>query len=259
MAKALANESSRNFISVKGPELFSKFVGESEKAIKEIFRKARAAAPSIIFFVRTHAERTARAAHRTRRCCMHPCLLFLTVWSACCRVCSQDEIDSIAAKRSEGGGEGGERVAHRVLSQLLSEFDGIEPLRQVTILAATNRPDLIDAALLRPGRIDRILYVSPPDRASCEAILRIEFRRIGAAAAGVDVPTVAAACDGMSGAELSALCREAALVAMEADVRAHQLTTGDFLQARGRIQPRITPTMIQFYDEYRAKATVASV
>jgi hypothetical protein len=166
MAKALASESSRNFIAVKGPELFSKYVGESEKALREVFRKARAAAPSIVFF---------------------------------------DEIDSIAASRGEGGGgggEGGERVAHRVLSQsvhkqpceatmhangatilthtvlfllcllrpfsvrLLTELDGIEPLKQVTILAATNRPDIIDAALLRPGRIDRILYVSPPDEAS---------------------------------------------------------------------------------------------
>jgi SpoVK/Ycf46/Vps4 family AAA+-type ATPase len=121
MAKALATECSRNFIAVKGPELFNKYVGESEKAIREIFRKARAAAPSIVFF---------------------------------------DEIDSIAVAR---GGADGDRVGDRVLNQLLTELDGIQPLKQVTVLAATNRPDILDPALLRPGRIDRVLYVSPPD------------------------------------------------------------------------------------------------
>ena len=145
------------------------------------------------------------------------------------------------------------------LNRLLSELDGIEPLKQVTIIAATNRPDLIDAALLRPGRIDRILYVSPPDRASCEAILRIEFRRIGAAAANVDATIVSAECDGMSGAEIAALCRESALVAMEEDVGAQTLTTAHFLAARKRIQPRITPAMIKFYADYRAKSTLASI
>lgn len=222
MAKALASESSRNFIAVKGPELFSKYVGESEKAVREIFRKARAAAPAIIFF---------------------------------------DEIDSIAAKRADGAGGGdggGERVAHRVLSQLLSELDGIEPLRQVTVLAATNRPDMIDAALLRPGRIDRMLYVSPPDADSCAAILRIEFRRIGAAVADVDASLVAPHCVGLSGAEIAALCREAALVAMEADVRATRLTYEHFLAARARITPRITPEMRRFYDEYREKTKRAN-
>jgi SpoVK/Ycf46/Vps4 family AAA+-type ATPase len=112
MAKALANESSRNFIAVKGPELLSQWVGESEKAIREIFRKARAAAPSIVFL---------------------------------------DEVDSIACARSSSNDESGDRVIERVISQMLIELDGIEPLKQVTILAATNRPDLIDRAILRPG------------------------------------------------------------------------------------------------------------
>jgi AAA family ATPase len=152
-------------------------------------------------------------------------------------------------------------VSLRVFSvcRLLSELDGIEPLRQVTIIAATNRPDLIDAALLRPGRIDRILYVSPPDQDSCAAILRIEFSRIGAAVTGVDPAVIAAECVGMSGAELAALCREAALVAMEDDLRSATLTTEHFLRARKRITLRITPHMLQFYADYRAKSALVSV
>ena len=193
--------------------------------MKEIFRKARASAPSIVFF---------------------------------------DEIDSIAAARSDsGGGEGGERVAHRVLSQLLTELDGIEPLRQVTVLAATNRPDLIDAALLRPGRIDRILYVSPPDAASCAEIFAIEFRRIGAAAQSL-LPVPPALSDrafalGLSGAEISAVVREAALVAMEEDLEARVLTQKHFERAMDRTVPRITAEMRAFYAGYAARSTVASV
>ena len=171
---------------------------------------------------------------------------------------------SIAASRGDGGGgEGGERVAHRVLSQLLTELDGIEPLKQVTILAATNRPDLIDAALLRPGRIDRILYVSPPDERSCGEILAIEFRRIGAAAAALlPVPSsISARCFsmGLSGAEIAALVREAALVAMEADLHANTLTIEHFEEAFKRTTPRITKEMVKFYTDYAAKSSVASV
>lgn len=201
-------------------------VGESEKAVKEIFRKARASAPSIVFF---------------------------------------DEIDSISAARSEGGGggEGGERVAHRVLSQLLTELDGIEPLRQVTVLAATNRPDLIDAALLRPGRIDRILYVSPPDAPSCAEIFAIEFRRIGAAASGLlPVPPALSARAfslGLSGAEIAAVVREAALVAMEDDLDARVLSELHFERAMDRTVPRITKEMREFYAGYAARSAVASV
>ena len=145
------------------------------------------------------------------------------------------------------------------LSRLLSELDGIEPLRQVTVIAATNRPDLIDAALLRPGRIDRILYVSPPDDASCAAILKIEFKRIGAAASHLDPSQVGELAVGLSGAEISALCREAALVAMEEDIHATQLKFEHFQRARQRIQPRITPEMIKFYDDYRKKSNLITV
>lgn len=218
MAKALASESSRNFIAVKGPELFSKWVGESEKGVSEVFRRARAAAPSIIFF---------------------------------------DEVDSLAPARSDNGSQT-DRVAHRVLSQLLVEMDGISSLKQVTILCATNRPDLIDRALLRPGRIDRILYVAPPDLEACREILKIELRRM-AHSADVDVDVLARQCVGLSGAEMSALAREAALVAMEEDVNIKEVSMRHFEAAISRTTPRITPAMLKFYKDYAENCGVASI
>ncbi|XP_021092122.1 spermatogenesis-associated protein 5 isoform X4 [Heterocephalus glaber] len=134
IAKALANESGLNFLSIKGPELMNKYVGESERAVREIFRKARAVAPSIIFF---------------------------------------DELDALAVERGSSPGAG--NVADRVLAQLLTEMDGIEQLKDVTILAATNRPDRIDKALMRPGRIDRIIYVPLPDAATRREIFNLQF------------------------------------------------------------------------------------
>ncbi|NWV81795.1 SPAT5 protein, partial [Dasyornis broadbenti] len=135
IAKALAHESGLNFLAVKGPELMNKYVGESERAVREIFRKARAVSPSILFF---------------------------------------DEIDALAVERGNSSGAG--NVADRVLAQLLTEMDGIEQLKDVTILAATNRPDMIDKALLRPGRIDRIIYVPLPDAATRREIFKIHFQ-----------------------------------------------------------------------------------
>ncbi|NXA06029.1 SPAT5 protein, partial [Sapayoa aenigma] len=135
IAKALAHESGLNFLAVKGPELMNKFVGESERAVREIFRKARAVSPSILFF---------------------------------------DEIDALAVERGNSSGAG--NVADRVLAQLLTEMDGIEQLKDVTILAATNRPDMIDKALLRPGRIDRIIYVPLPDAATRREIFKLHFQ-----------------------------------------------------------------------------------
>ncbi|XP_076996211.1 ATPase family gene 2 protein homolog A isoform X3 [Tamandua tetradactyla] len=135
IAKALANESGLNFLAVKGPELMNKYVGESERAVREIFRKARAVAPSILFF---------------------------------------DELDALAVERGSSSDAG--NVADRVLAQLLTEMDGIEQLKDVTILAATNRPDRIDKALMRPGRIDRIIYVPLPDAATRKEIFNLQFR-----------------------------------------------------------------------------------
>ena len=215
MAKALACESSRTFIAVKGPELFSKWVGESEKAITEIFRKARTAAPSIIFF---------------------------------------DEIDSIATARSGGGGGGGgaDRVTDRVLSQLLVELDGVVPLSNVSVLAATNRPDLLDPALLRPGRFDRAIFVTPPDLPSCVEILQLELKKL-ACANDVDPTEIASFCPGLSGAELGALCRDAAMLRISKDPDALDICQADFIEVAKKATPGITEEMLQYYRDFEMK------
>lgn len=211
-AKALATESAMNFIAIKGPELFSKWVGESEKAVHAVFRKARAAAPTVVFF---------------------------------------DEIDAIASQR---GGDGGSQVADRVLSQLLTELDGIEPLKQVLVVAATNRPDLIDSALLRPGRIDRVLYVGPPDLQARREILAIHCRHMPLAA-DVDLQELAIATAQFSGAELYALCREAAMAAIEESKQAEHVAARHFLRALRLVQPQIDAAMLAFFDNFRLSRT----
>jgi transitional endoplasmic reticulum ATPase len=169
LAKALATEAGVNFVSVKGPELLSMYVGESERSLRDVFRKARQAAPCIIFF---------------------------------------DEIDALAATRSGGGNDAG--VAARVLSQLLTELDGIEELKGVFVLAATNRPDLLDPALLRPGRFDLRLDLPLPDRAAREKIFEIHLRGRPVEPAST-AASLAEATDGLSGAEIEAVCRRAAM------------------------------------------------
>jgi transitional endoplasmic reticulum ATPase len=172
LAKATATESGVNFISVKGPELLSKWVGESEKGVREVFKKARQAAPCIVFL---------------------------------------DEIDALAPRRGGGGGES--HVSERVVSQLLTELDGIEELRGVTILAATNRPDIIDPALLRPGRFDVQVEIPLPDAVTRRAILEVHLRRCPLAS-GVDIGALAAKTEGFVGADLAGMCREATMSAV---------------------------------------------
>ncbi|KAI8370560.1 P-loop containing nucleoside triphosphate hydrolase protein [Radiomyces spectabilis] len=218
MAKALATEAGSNFIAVKGPELFSKWVGESEKAVREVFRKARAASPSIVFF---------------------------------------DEIDALTVKRG-GSGDGGTSVADRVLSQLLNELDGIEPLVNVTVVAATNRPDIIDSALLRPGRIDRILYVGPPDIESRCEIFKIQSRKM-TCDSDVDIQELAAMSEGCSGAEAVAICQEAALLAMEEDTEIDSIKRRHFLKALSSFTRRITPEMLQFYADFQKRSGLRSL
>ena len=164
MAKAAAHESEANFISIKGPELLSKWVGESEKGVREVFRKARQAAPCIVFF---------------------------------------DEIDAIAPTRGHGSDS---HVTERVISQLLTEMDGLEVLSNVIIIAATNRPDIIDAALLRPGRFDRLLYVPPPDKEARMQILKIHTSK-KPLADDVNIDTVANQTEGYTGADIAVLHR----------------------------------------------------
>ena len=176
MAKAAANESEANFISIKGPELLSKWVGESEKGVREIFRKARQAAPCIIFF---------------------------------------DEIDAIAPKR--GGDFGDSHVTERVISQLLTELDGLEILTNVVVIGATNRPDIIDAALLRPGRFDRLLYVPPPDRDSRIKIMNIHLKK-KPLADDVNIEKLADQAEGYTGADIASLSSAAVMLALREHV-----------------------------------------
>jgi len=171
LAKAVANESQSNFISIKGPELLNKYVGESEKGVREVFEKARANAPTIVFF---------------------------------------DEIDSIAGERGQGATDSG--VGERVVSQLLTELDGLESLEDVVVIATTNRPDLIDAALLRPGRLDRHVHVPVPDEAARRKILEVHTRN-KPLADDVDLDELAEETDGYVGADIEALAREAAMAA----------------------------------------------
>lgn len=171
LAKAVATESEANFISIKGPELFSKYVGESERAVRETFRKAKQAAPCIIFF---------------------------------------DEIDSIAPKR---GTSFDSRVTERVISQILTELDGLEELKDVVVVAATNRPDMIDKALLRPGRFDRLIYVRAPEEKERGEIFRIHLK--GKPLGGdVDLRELARKTEGYVGADIEAICREASMLAL---------------------------------------------
>jgi transitional endoplasmic reticulum ATPase len=172
MAKATANESEANFISIKGPELLSKWVGESEKGVREIFRKARQAAPCIIFF---------------------------------------DEIDAIAPAR--GGDFGTSHVTERVISQILTELDGLEVLTNVVVIAATNRPDIIDTALLRPGRFDRLLYVPPPDYESRKQIIHIHTKK-KPLADDTNMDNLAAKMDGYTGADIAAVASAAVMLAL---------------------------------------------
>ncbi len=170
LAKAVANESEANFISVKGPELLSKWVGESERALREIFRKAKQAAPSIIFF---------------------------------------DEIDAIAPAR--GGGYGDSHVTERMISQFLTEMDGLEELRDVVVIAATNRPDIIDPALLRAGRFDKLLYVPLPDLEARREILKIHTKS-KPLAEDIDLDELAKRTEGYTGADLEAICNTAVML-----------------------------------------------
>jgi transitional endoplasmic reticulum ATPase len=172
IAKAVANESEANFISIKGPEVLSKWVGESEKAVRETFRKARQSAPTIIFF---------------------------------------DEIDAIAPTR--GAGFGDSHVTERVISQMLTELDGLEELHNVVVIAATNRPDMVDTALLRPGRLDRLLYIPPPDETSRLAIFKIHTKG-KPLDADVNLEEIARDSKDYVGADIEAVCREAAMLAI---------------------------------------------
>lgn len=220
MAKAIANESESNFISIKGPELLNKFVGESERGVREVFEKARENAPTIVFF---------------------------------------DEIDSIAGQRGQSVGDSG--VGERVVSQLLTELDGLEALEDVVVIATTNRPDLIDSALLRPGRLDRHVHVPVPDTEAREKILEVQLadRPIGD---GVSVEWLARETDGFVGADIEALVREASMnasrrvvgdgedkEAVHKRLESVTVTRGDFEEALGKVTASVDEELREEYQE----------
>ena len=211
LAKAVATESEANFISVKGPEFLNKWVGESEKAVRETFRKARQASPCVIFM---------------------------------------DELDSVVPVRGTGGDS---NVTERVVSQMLTEMDGLEPMNDVVVIAATNRPDMIDPALLRPGRFDKSIFVGPPDKESRRSIFGIHTRG-KPLDADVDLDALADRTEGCTGADISAICNEAVMNAVrrliskgdaptDEDIAGCKVSNEDFEKAIDKFGPRSRQTL----------------
>ena len=216
LAKAVATESEANFIAVKGPEFLNKWVGESEKAVRETFRKARQAAPCVIFM---------------------------------------DEIDSIAPERGKGNG-GDDGVTERVISQMLTEMDGLESLNNVVVIAATNRPDIMDPALLRPGRFDKSIFIGPPDKDSRRSIFGIHTRG-KPLADDVDLEKLADETEGCTGADISAICNEAVMNAVrrliakgkeptDEEIQACKVDAEDFQEALGKFGPAKRAELSQY-------------
>ena len=229
LAKAVANESESNFISVKGPELLDKYVGESEKGVRDIFKKARENAPTVVFF---------------------------------------DEIDSIATER--GGTTGDSGVSERVVSQLLTELDGLESLEDVVVIATTNRPDLIDAALLRPGRLDRHVHVPVPTETAREAIFEVHTEE-KPLADSVSLSRLASRTEGYVGADIEAVCREASMAAsrefinsvspeeVKESVGNIRVTMGHFEDALDEVGPSVTQETREQYEQIEQRFETSSV
>ncbi len=204
LAQAIANEAKANFITIKGPELISKWVGESEKAVREVFKKAKQSSPSIIFL---------------------------------------DEFESIAGIRRSSSGEGSD-VINRVVNQLLSSMDGVEGMEGVIVVAATNRPEMIDPALLRSGRFERVMHVPPPDPEALKAILKIHTENMPLGKFSLD--EIASKLENYTGADIEAVCREAGLIAMRADRKT--VSKKHFEEAVERVRPTVTDEMMLYYN-----------
>ncbi|GLZ32789.1 ATPase [Lentzea sp. NBRC 105346] len=209
LVRALAGTGQLNVLSVKGAELMDKFVGESERAVRELFRRAADAAPALVFL---------------------------------------DEVDALAPRRGQSSDSG---VADRVVAALLTELDGVEPLRDVVVLGATNRPELIDPALLRPGRLERLVYVPPPDADARTQILRASARNTPLAS-DVDLDALARDLDGYSAADCAALVREAALTAMRESLEAAEVTKAHLAKARQTVRPSLDPAQLASLAAYAA-------
>jgi transitional endoplasmic reticulum ATPase len=204
MAKAVAKQCEANFILVKGPELLSKWVGESEKAVRKVFKRARQTSPTIIFF---------------------------------------DEIDSLAPKR---GMSTDSNVTERVVNQLLTEMDGLEDLNNVVVIAATNRPDILDTALLRPGRFDRIILVPVPDFDARKAIFAVHTKSMPLGS-DVSIDYLAQKSEGYVGADIEAVCREAAIFVLREDIKAKKVTKKAFEKALEKVRPSVTKEIDELY------------
>lgn len=211
LSKAVATESKANFISVKGSEILSKWFGESERKISEIFKKARQASPCIVFF---------------------------------------DELDAIAPMRGSGVGE--PRVVERMVNTILSEMDGLEELRGVVVIGATNRPDLIDAALLRPGRFDEVVLVPPPNEKARFDILKVHVKNM-ALDDDVNLENLAKRTGGYSGADIEALCRKAGVIALHENIKIERVSKRHFEAALSKISPSTTPQTKEYYEEVARK------
>jgi transitional endoplasmic reticulum ATPase len=211
LAKAVATESEANFIAIRGPELLSKWVGESEKAVREVFRKAKQSAPSIIFL---------------------------------------DELDAIAPRR--GAFSGGSRVMESVVNQILSLLDGLENMQDVVVLAASNRPDMIDPALLRPGRFDRLLLVPPPDSDAREKIFAIHTSGMSLSE-DVDLKKMSNDLEGYVGADLAAICREAVMIGLREDLNIEKITMKHFIEAKSVIHPSASSQITKEFEMLEKK------
>jgi transitional endoplasmic reticulum ATPase len=209
LVRALAGSGRLNVLSVKGAELMDKWVGESERAVRELFTRARQAAPSLIFL---------------------------------------DEVDALAPRRGQSGDSG---VSDRVVAALLTELDGVQPMRDVVVLGATNRPELLDTALLRPGRLERLVYVPPPDGDARTAILESAARNTPLAG-DVDLAALAAELDGYSAADCAALVREAALTAMRESLDASEVTAAHLAAARRAVTPSLDAAQLANLAAYAA-------
>ncbi len=211
LAKAVANESEANFLYIKGPEIFSKYVGESEKKIRAIFKKAKQVAPSIIFI---------------------------------------DEIDAIAPKR--GLMVNDNPVFERVVNQMLTEMDGLEGLEGVVVIGATNRAEMIDPALMRSGRFDRHIFIPAPDKKARLSILKVHTRNMPLAK-DVDLKKIAEKTEGYVGADLEALCREAAITALREDINANEVSMKHFEEAMKKVRPSMTKEEIERFKKKMEK------
>ncbi|HWB37297.1 MAG TPA: AAA family ATPase, partial [Rugosimonospora sp.] len=212
LVKAIAGTGRANVLSVKGAELLSKWVGDSERAVRELFRRAREAAPTLIFL---------------------------------------DEVDALAPVRGQAS-DGG--TTDRVVAALLTELDGVESLRNVVVIGATNRPDLVDPALLRPGRLERLVFVPPPDAPARADILRAAGRGVPLAP-DVDLGALGTELDGFSAADCAALVRESALAAMRESLDAATVTAAHVATARSRVRPSLDPLQVAALEAYASRHT----